>query len=479
MLLQYVGLSNYGNANLVPQQKTVWDISPVFGNNLPNDRKSSIQVKYLKNPGVILSPFHGGAGEQRYLCEIPRTNGSMRRDLVTSELAHLLRLFDGNRETEAVLVEHKLAYRQSKYTVAGLERLVRGYCIPNSLLIDPAATAVPAETGKHEIQAPSYMYVKFKLFSHAFVYSIVRHLGWLYSRPVLAVLLSSSVLMHVWFYWKLLPAAGFNIASISPLQLLAMTALVIVAAFCHELGHATALARHGCKNLQIGFGLYLYLPVLYADVSEAWRLKPMQRALVDAGGIYFHTLCQLIFLSMFYIWHQTAFLYALFTIDITITSSLNPFLRLDGYWLLTDLCGMWNLRKQSFDLARYLYRRLIGRSSEPGLRDMLPRSIWILTIYSTAFGFFSGYLLLVVGYQLIFHVIPGYPGLWLRLGSGILHPGTLDAGQMIRQAFQLLLKTFLIVGAFMFTKNAVQRGIAWLASRRRREDVAMGIPSRT
>ena len=436
-------------------------------------------MKYLKNPGVILSLFHGVGSEQRYLCEIPRTNGSMRRDLVNSELAHLLRLFDGTREIEAVLAEHKLAYRQSKYTVASLEKLVRGYCIPTSLLIDPASASIPSATGNQEILAPRYMYVKFKLFSHAFVYSIARRLGWLYSRPILLILLSSSLLMHFWFYWKLLPASGFNIASISPLQLLAMTALLIGAAFCHELGHATALAKHGCKNLQIGFGLYLYLPVLYADVSEAWRLKPLQRALVDAGGIYFHALCQLIFLALFYIWHQTAFLYAIFTIDITMTSSLNPFLRLDGYWLLTDLCGMWNLRKQSLDLARYLYRRLVGWSSEPGLRDMLPRSIWILAIYSTVFTFFCGYLLVMVSYQLIFHVIPGYPGLWLRLGSGILHPGSMDAGQILRQIFELFVKTFLIVGCFMFAKNAVQRGIGWLTSRRRRAAVTIGIPSQT
>jgi putative peptide zinc metalloprotease protein len=438
-----------------------------------------MQVKYLKNPEVILSPFHGVGGEQRYLCEIPRAGGSTRRDLVNSEFAHLLPLFDGTREIEAVLAEHKLAYQQSRYTVASLEKLVRSYCIPNSLLIDPASTPVPAAAGKQEIPAHRYMYVKFKLFSHAVVYPIARSLGWLYSRPVLILLFSLSALLHLWFYWKLLPASGFNLASISPLQLAAMTAILIVAAFGHELGHATALAMHGSKHLQIGFGLYLYLPVLYTDVSEAWRLKPLHRALVDAGGIYFHAICQLVLLALFYLWHDVVFLYAIFTIDITITSSLNPFLRLDGYWLLTDLCGMWNLRKQSLDLARYAYRRLVRRSSASALRDMLPRSIWILAVYATVFGFFSGYLLFVVGCQLIFHVIPGYPALWLRVGSGILHLDAAHAGQLLRQLFELFWKTLLIFGSFMFVKNGVQRGIEWLASRRQREDVTMGVPSRT
>jgi hypothetical protein len=110
---------------------------------------------------------------------------------------------------------------------------------------------------------------------------------------------------------------------------------------------------------------------------------------------------------------------------------------------------------------------------------MLPRSIWILAVYATAFGFFSGYLLFVVGCQLIFHVIPGYPALWLRLGSGILHLDPAHAGQLLRQLFELFWKTLLIFGSFMFVKNGVQRGIVWLASRRQREDVTMGVPSRT
>ena len=33
-----------------------------------------------------------------------------------------------------------------------------------------------------------------------------------------------------------------------------------------------------------------FFPVLYSDVTKAWRLAPYQRSIVDLGGLYFQAI---------------------------------------------------------------------------------------------------------------------------------------------------------------------------------------------
>lgn len=431
-------------------------------------------MNYVINPNLELRPFYGSGNQPKYLCETPRKNGTVRRDLVDAELGHLLPLFDGSRDIEAVLEKHKLAYPESRYTDGGVRKLVSNFCIPNSILLDPSAGSELAAASPAMAPGKPYLYAKLKLLSHNAIDPLVRRLSWLYYRPVFIFVISLAGLMHIWLYWRLFPTSGFNLAVIRGQQFLTLTAVLIVCSFLHELGHATALARHGCKRLEIGLGLYLYLPVLYTDVSEAWRLKPTERVAVDAGGVYFHLISQLLLLAGFYLWHKAVLLYAIFMIDITITSCLNPFLRMDGYWLLTDLCGMWNLRKQSLDLGRYCWRRLTRRRPVPNILDMSPRTMKILIVYSVIFTFFFIYLVITMAYQLVMHVVPGYPALWLQLGHYIVHPASLNAQQWLSRIFELLWNTFLIVGCGLFAKNTVRRAIGWWHARGIREPRASG-----
>ena len=76
--------------------------------------------------------------------------------------------------------------------------------------------------------------------------------------------------------------------------------LSLVGAFIHETGHASALVSNGCTQTEIGFGIYIYYPVLYTDV-EAWKLSRQRRALIDVGGVYFQSVFQLLLLSLFFI----------------------------------------------------------------------------------------------------------------------------------------------------------------------------------
>lgn len=124
--------------------------------------------------------------------------------------------------------------------------------------------------------------------------------------------------------------------------------LFIVNLLFHELGHASACKYFRVKPGRIGFGFYFISPVLFADVSSAWRLSKYKRIVVNLGGIYF----ELVFISIlsicFFITHQVFIATVIaFILLQTILLNLNPFLRADGYWLLSDILSIYNLKSRS------------------------------------------------------------------------------------------------------------------------------------
>jgi putative peptide zinc metalloprotease protein len=112
----------------------------------------------------------------------------------------------------------------------------------------------------------------------------------------------------------------------------------------HEFGHATACKKFNARHKGIGFGFYLFMPVLFADVSDIWKLPPNQRIIVNIAGIYFEMLLATMLLIIFHINHQFPFLIIPLFMVINSLYNLNPLIRYDGYWVMVDLVGIPNLR---------------------------------------------------------------------------------------------------------------------------------------
>ena len=115
----------------------------------------------------------------------------------------------------------------------------------------------------------------------------------------------------------------------------------------HEIGHASACRKYGASPGGIGFGFYLFLPVLFSDVSDAWRLKPGERIAVNLGGIYFEMILASLMLLGYYISHNFGLLIIPCILILSTLSNLNPFIKYDGYWILSDAIGVPNLHKNA------------------------------------------------------------------------------------------------------------------------------------
>jgi len=85
---------------------------------------------------------------------------------------------------------------------------------------------------------------------------------------------------------------------------------------------------------------------------------------------------------------------------MTLAVNLNPLMRFDGYYLLSDLLGVHNLQERSFTFAKWKLRRLLFGLRDPPPEGVLPSLQTKLTIYAWStwiyrFFLFIGIALLV------------------------------------------------------------------------------------
>ncbi|HET8892178.1 MAG TPA: hypothetical protein VFQ41_24995 [Candidatus Angelobacter sp.] len=414
-------------------------------------------MSYVFNSRVSVRSLTCSSTQKQVLCEVPAQNDSIIRYAVPASLIDLLELFDGTRTVEDVTSMYNRAHPDSTYSVESVSTLIQDFCIPKGILHSQAGPPVVPEASRQK----GYLYFKMKLLPHSLVYPLARLMGVLFWKPVFILLGSLILIAHVVAYFFLIPGRHLNINDIAGRPLLDVTLITILAALFHEFGHASALARNRCNHLEIGLGLYLRFPVLYTDVSEAWKFAPMQRVLVDIGGLYFQNICVIVLTGLFF-WHPSpTYLYCIILIDMSMSLSLNPFLRMDGYWLLADLFGIYNLREQSIAVLKYLpqlFRR--NRSVRPQFLDMKKNSFIALCVYTVlSFTFFT-YLVIIATYQTIFYLLPAYPHLWSSFFSALRHePSFSNIGGGL---FHIAWKTAVLIGCLQFAWRSVQKTIGFL-----------------
>ena len=93
----------------------------------------------------------------------------------------------------------------------------------------------------------------------------------------------------------------------------------------------------------MGFGIYLFWPAFYTDVTDSYRLGRAGRVRTDLGGLYFNALVVLASFAVWWLtgWHAVLLLVA--TQMLQMIRQLLPLLRFDGYHVLADLTGVPDL----------------------------------------------------------------------------------------------------------------------------------------
>jgi putative peptide zinc metalloprotease protein len=144
----------------------------------------------------------------------------------------------------------------------------------------------------------------------------------------------------------------------SPSALIGFGFVFVVTRVIHEFGHAVACKRFGVPCKDIGLLLSFGMICPYVDITDAWSVGSRRKRIVIAlGGIYFEAIVAAIAGIAWYIsvesWmHDLFFRIMLVSSATTLLFNANPFLKYDGYFVLSDCIGMQNIRErawQAFD----------------------------------------------------------------------------------------------------------------------------------
>ncbi len=133
--------------------------------------------------------------------------------------------------------------------------------------------------------------------------------------------------------------------------------------FFHEIGHATACKKLGAEPGDIGFGFYLLSPVMFADVSDIWKLNIRERVFVNFSGLYVEIIIAFLLLVLYFIFDNITLITISSLVILSVFINLNPFLRYDGYWILSDLTKTPNLRIVSNLKLNQFIKKVRGKSS--------------------------------------------------------------------------------------------------------------------
>jgi putative peptide zinc metalloprotease protein len=161
---------------------------------------------------------------------------------------------------------------------------------------------------------------------------------------------------------------------LSPGNLPLLYVALVILKTLHEFGHAYFCRKWGGEVHVMGLMLMIFTPVPYVDATSSWGFRSRwKRALVGAAGMIVELFVAAIAAV---VWAQTdagvvhslAYNVMIVASVSTLIFNLNPLLRFDGYYILSDLIEVPNLHQRSTAQMIHVFERYlfgVKRSESP------------------------------------------------------------------------------------------------------------------
>jgi len=172
----------------------------------------------------------------------------------------------------------------------------------------------------------------------------------------------------------------------------------------HELGHGYAAARYGCTVKTMGVAFLVLFPVLFTDTTDSWKLTSRkQRLVISAAGVAVEISLAVIATLMWAFLEDgplrsTAFFVATTSWTMSLLVNMNPFMRFDAYYFLSDALGVQNLQSRSFAMGRWSLREFLFGLGEVAPEAMPGRIRTGLIVYSWLTWLYRFFLFLGIAF---------------------------------------------------------------------------------
>ena len=183
-----------------------------------------------------------------------------------------------------------------------------------------------------------------------------QYLWWFWTKPMLIInsmiVLSAATLILVQFdvFQSKLPSFQ---AFFSAQNWLLLGGVLACTKILHEFGHGLSCKYFGGECHEMGVMFLVLTPCLYCNVSDSWMLpNRWHRAAIGAAGMYIEVV--LASICTFIWWFSEPGFLNYLCLNIMFVSSVstilfnaNPLLRYDGYYILSDILEIPNLRQKA------------------------------------------------------------------------------------------------------------------------------------
>lgn len=260
--------------------------------------------------------------------------------------------------------------------------------------------------------------------------------------------------LNTYFFYSAGNLLNFN-STVNAYIVIGLLIFMLFSSVIHEIGHASACKFFNIHHGGIGFGLYLNFPVLYTDVTEVWRLKRRQRCIVNMAGVYFQSYLLLITLLIYFMTGHDMPRYMILVINLGFIMTLNPFFKFDGYWMISDILGIPNLRERSKELLNYWFKRMRKKEIKeiPYLLTVNRLGRYGLLIYSIVVNIFMGYYFFYILPKFILGFTKSFPDEVHQLILFISNDITPSFALIRNIVMQLLLLILITIFAFNLIKK--------------------------
>ena len=267
----------------------------------------------------------------------------------------------------------------------------------------------------------------------AFFDKVLPYLRWIWTKSFV-IMSSLFMLAACWLVmanWsRVLTGASaiyaFQGDALSTTLLLYATVLIVIA--IHELGHGLTCKAFGGEVHEIGFLFLMFIPCMFANVNDAWMFPSKRHRLyVTAAGVYIEFLIGSIAVFVWYFTSQEMLINAIAYQTMAVCGlstalfNFNPLMKLDGYYALSDILEIPNLKQTSTDYVSYWIKtRVMGVERDEKLEVIKTSTARIYLAYGVASIVYMACMLTGLFFVARMLLVGGLGGIgvaiWLYLG---------------------------------------------------------------
>jgi putative peptide zinc metalloprotease protein len=281
-----------------------------------------------------------------------------------------------------------------------------------------------AEADRRRLSAGSwllknYLFLRIRLLSPDRLLSwLLTYAGFIYTRGF-AVVIGCLALIGLYLVGRQWDEYWHEFQDLFSLEGALMVGIALSGAkIIHELGHGLTARYFGCRVPAMGIALLVLWPVLWTDTTDAWRLSDRrQRMAIDAAGMASEIVLAVLATLAWTVLpdgpaRTAAFLLSSSTWIITILVNVNPLMRFDGYYLLSDWLDVPNLQDRGLALARWWLRETLFALGDR-IPEVLPSRLrTVVLTYALSTLIYRFFLFMGIA-LLVFHI--GFKALGLFL----------------------------------------------------------------